>query len=223
MWTAHKEAVSGCDAQIRCPQKGGKAEPGQIDRLPSTGKTSQMDSFPAKYGCRFFGQNRLYLNKVFASLFDLIRTILYVFYNVVMWPCCWLNWQSQSDTGHNSQFLPNVSSDKVTGPKILAISFSHLSSGSFIGTTNLKCWKSPSEPPSCISQREGVGRSVLDLRFKLDSMLTQPTSGLLWEESSKKNTGIFHRHRQHICIHKFFAWSKKSAYPLKYYSGGLWN
>ena len=121
-----------------------------------------------------------------------------LFYNVVMWPCCWLNWQSQSDTGHNSQFLPNVSSDKVTGPKILAISFSHLSSGSFIRTTNLKCWKSPSVPPSCISQREGVGRSVLDLRFKLDSMLTQPTSavgGILkeeyWDFPSSSSTYVF--------------------------------
>ena len=97
MCTAHKEAVSGCDAQIRCPQKGGKAEPGQIDRLPSTGKTSQMDSFPAKHGCRFFGQNRFHLNKGFASLFDLIKTIYHLlvskafcmlFYNVVMWPSC---------------------------------------------------------------------------------------------------------------------------------------
>ena len=169
-----------------------------------------MDSFPAKYGCCFFGQNRFHLNKVFASLFDFIKTsyplrvskaFCMFFCNVVMWPCCWLNWQSQSDTGHNSQFLPNVSSDKVTGPKILAILFSHLSSGSFIRTTNLKCWKSPSVPPSCISQREGVGRSVLDLRFKLDSMLTQPTCALLWEESSKKNTGIFHRHRQHMYLY----------------------
>ena len=78
MCTAHKEAVSGCDAQMRCPQKGGKAEQGQIDRLPSTGKTSQMDSFPAKYGCRFFGQNRFHLNKGFASLFDLIQIPLRV-------------------------------------------------------------------------------------------------------------------------------------------------
>ena len=115
-----------------------------------------------------------------------------------MWPCSWLNWQSQSDTGHNSQFLPNVSSDKVTGPKILAILFSHLSSGSFIRTTSLKCWKSPSVPPSCISQREGVGRSVLDLRFKLDSMLTQPTSAVggifkeeYWDFPSSSSTYLY--------------------------------
>ena len=77
--------------------------------------------------------------------------------------------------------------------KILALSFPHLSGG--VETrTNLKRWISPSLAPKLYITKTLKSWSVLDLKFKLDSMLTQGTAGLR-EHSSKRSLlrRIFHR------------------------------
>ena len=69
--------------------------------------------------------------------------------------------------------------------KMLALSFPHLSGG--VETrTNLKRWISPSLAPKLYITKTLKSWSVLDLKFKLDSMLTQGTAGLR-EHSSKRS------------------------------------
>ena len=68
--------------------------------------------------------------------------------------------------------------------KILALLLSHLSGG-VESRTNFRRWISPLFGPKLYITKT-LERSVLDLKFKLDSMLTQPTA-VLREQSSKKN------------------------------------
>ena len=69
--------------------------------------------------------------------------------------------------------------------KILAVSFPHLSGG--VETrTNVETLNIPLLGPQVVYHKDTQEETVLDLKFKLDSMLTQGTAGLR-EHSSKRS------------------------------------